>query len=382
MMNAARSLNVLLLSIYFAAAFDCLGQGPFLDSALYTNGQFRFTVHGESKAGYIVLTSTNLMDWSAVATNLGNASNRKLIFTNSLGSVSWKVRRLPLPWFNFAMAAQGKIDVNGINFYVDSFDSSDPAYSGPVGSYDPSKHKANGDITTSAGLTNSVNIGNAQILGHILTGPGGSIDIGSYGVVGDLNWFLSGHTGAQAGYIRDDMNFNFAPAPVPPGGGMPMGTGGTVNGVIYNYILGNGNYEISSLSLNGNGAILITGTNTILYVRSDVSLTGYALIRLAPGAAFKLFVGGTSISLGGNGIINPGSALNLTYYGLGNNSTLSLSGNSTFTGVIYAPSTDISLGNGYSSNDFVGAIVAKTISLSGPVRVHFDESLQRFGPTR
>src|SRR5712692_5826082 len=87
--------------------------------------------------------------------------------------------------FTKAMVAKGQIDMMGNNVTTDSFDSSDPNYSNN-GLYTSTKRKANGDIATDSQLTNSLNVGNANIYGHVSTGPNGSADIGANGIVGDM----------------------------------------------------------------------------------------------------------------------------------------------------------------------------------------------------
>ena len=71
------------------------------------------------------------------------------------------------------------------------------------------------------------------------------------------------------------------------------------------------------------------------------------------------------------------------YYGLPTNISVSISGNSAFTGVIYAPSAALSLGGGGNNTyDFVGASISSTISINGHYNFHYDENLSRVGPNR
>jgi len=285
--------------------------------------------------------------------------------------------------FSKGLVAKGQINLNGNNIATDSFDSTDPTYSGVNGAYDATKHKANGDIATNSGLTNSVNVGGADILGHISTGPGGSVSIGANGSVGDLTWASAGHSGAQPGSVKDDMNVNFPDSPTPPSGGTSMSSGGTVNGVTYDHVLGNGVYQEPSLSMSGNANILVTGTNVVLYVTGNVSLSGNAYIQLATGAKLTMYVGGTSTDIGGNGVLNSGFAANFYYYGLTNNTSINMHGNAAFTGVIYAPQADMTMGGGGNSTyDFVGAAIAKTVSMNGHYNFHYDEALNKYGPSK
>jgi hypothetical protein len=124
--------------------------------------------------------------------------------------------------FARGMVAKNSIDLNGQDVASNSFDSEDPAFS-TLGQYDPNplKTKDNGDIAVNNGLTNSLSVGNANISGHVSTGPGGSVSIGSNGKVGDKEWMAdASKTGIEPGRSRDDMNVSFPDVknPFPNGG--------------------------------------------------------------------------------------------------------------------------------------------------------------------
>jgi len=118
-----------------------------------------------------------------------------------------------------AMFAKGQIDISGNNVQSDSFDSTDPAYS-INGQYDATRNKDNGDIASNAGLVNSLNVGNATVLGTVSTGPGGTVSIGPNGSVGDLAWVNSGTQGIQPGHSTDDMNVYVPEVVLPFSGGL------------------------------------------------------------------------------------------------------------------------------------------------------------------
>jgi hypothetical protein len=125
------------------------------------------------------------------------------------------------------------------------------------------------------------------------------------------------------------------------------------------------------------------GANVVIYVPPDgtVNFTGQGQIVLGDGAKVKLYVGASSATLGGNGVINPGSALNFIYYGLPSNTSLSFNGNAAFTGAIYAPQAAFSLGGGGNNAiDFSGASVTASVTMNGHFNFHFDEALSRLGP--
>ena len=284
--------------------------------------------------------------------------------------------------FAKGMVAKGQIDLSGNNIKTDSFDSTNPAYS-TSGRYDSAKTRDNGDIATNSSLIDSLNVWNAEIYGHASTGPGGAVTVGPNGSVGSAAWHAAGNKGIQSGWSDDDMNVQFPDVHLPFSGGAFTPGSGTVSGVLYTYILSAGNWQLSSLSLNGNDKVLVNG-NAVLYVTGNVSVTGQASINVSTNASLQLYVGGPSTSIGGNGIANnPGNATNFFYYGLPTNTSLSMSGNAAFTGVIYAPSAALTLGGGGSSDyDFVGASITSSVKMNGHYTFHYDENLGNTGPRR
>jgi hypothetical protein len=183
--------------------------------------------------------------------------------------------------------------------------------------------------------------------------------------------------------VKDDMNIIFPDVQLPFSGGAFSLSAGTIGGISYDYVLGNGNYQAAGLSMSGQNKMYVTGTNTVLYVNGNFSMAGQSTIIIAPGASLKLYVSGASGDIGGNGVVNPGTAMNFIYYGLPSNTSLSMSGNTAFTGVIYAPSADFSLGGGGSTDyDFVGASITKTVTMNGHFNFHYDEALSKYGPMR
>jgi len=298
------------------------------------------------------------------------------------------VRCATKPEFLYAkgVVAKGQIDLNGNNVASDSFDSSNTNYN-TGGVYDPSKRKAGGDIATNSGLTNSLSVGNANVWGHVSTGPGGSVSIGPNGTVGDAAWHLSNTNGIEPGFSTDDMNVDFPDVKAPFAGGFGLSSG-LYNATLYDYVLTSGNYQVSSVSWSSNKKMVVTG-NATLYVTSSsstaFSMSGANSIEIAPGASLKLYVSASTASLGGNGVINDsGNASNFAYYGLPSNTNLSLSGNAAFTGTIYAPSAAFTMNGGgtSSTNDFTGASITKTVRFNGHYNFHYDEALGKYGPPR
>jgi hypothetical protein len=122
------------------------------------------------------------------------------------------------PLFARGMVAKGSINMNGNGVSSDSFDSADPNYS-TNGRYDRTKQKDNGDVATDAS-GNVFDAGNANIMGHVATGPGGNVSVGANGTVGSKGWVLAGNGGIEPGHFSDDMNMDFPEVKVPFSGGM------------------------------------------------------------------------------------------------------------------------------------------------------------------
>jgi hypothetical protein len=281
--------------------------------------------------------------------------------------------------FMKGMVAKDDIDLNGNNVETDSFDSKDPTAS-TGGFYDPSKRKSNGDVATNSSLANRLRIGNANIIGRVSTGPGGSISIGSNGAVGSAEWHADGNSGIMPGWSSDDMNVDFADITLPfTAADYP--TSGTVNGENYTYVLGNGNYQLGGFSLSGQKKMAITG-NAVLLVTSDISMAGQAAIEIKPGASLTIYMTGSSAKFAGQGIVNEGgNALDFAYYGMPSNSEIKLSGNAGFVGTIYALNAALTLGGGGSdTSDFIGASVTGSVKMNGHFNFHYDENLGREGP--
>ena len=231
----------ILGTVRVSGALLAVPEGPrFLtspDTLGLSNGTFRLRISGidtSQPTALVIEASTNLVTWRGIYTNPFPGTSQMVLDLTASNQVQRFYRAKTVSVIKFALVTPGAINLNGNDIAADSFDSTEPVYSGAGGAYDPAKHKGNGDIAAYWGITNSVSVGNAEILGHLLTGPGAAVSIGAGGRVGDLNWAAVGHFGVQPGYLRNDMNMTFPNAPTPPAGGRSMGPGGTVGGVSYN----------------------------------------------------------------------------------------------------------------------------------------------------
>ena len=275
--------------------------------------------------------------------------------------------------FTKAMVAKAKVVVSG-NVLTDSYNSSSSTAS-TDGRYDPAKSLGNGDIASNGQLIKQISTsGSVEVYGHVSTGPGGTVGLSGTVSVGSKDWVSSGTKGVEPGWFRDDMNVSFPDALLPTQARFAP-SGGKVDGKDYEYILEDGNYELSSLSLSGMEEVLIKGFAN-LYVSGNISLSGQAKLKVVNGGTLRLFVGGATASLSGQGVANEtGYATNFVYYGLPTNTRLDLSGGSGFTGIIYAPQAALKVSGG---SVLCGATISDTIAATGGFQFHYDESLGSF----
>jgi hypothetical protein len=263
-------------------------------------------------------------------------------------------------------------NANGNNVNTDSFNSTN-------GAYNPASAGTNGDVVCFTTNANSIIVGNGNIHGTVRTPPGGvqgvTATIGSNGSVGDNPWVNGGHAGFETGHFQDDFTaaaFPDAGLPNVPSWNTPLGSN-TVGGVAYANVFNGGNYAMSSLS----GSVYVNG-NVVLKVTSSINLSGSDVINISSNSTLTIYMSGATTSINGNGVANSsGRASAFAYYGLPSNTTINITGNGSFAGTIYAPEADFNLkGSGKTAyDDFTGASVTKTTTMSGNFNFHYDESL-------
>lgn len=270
--------------------------------------------------------------------------------------------------FNYAMLGKGTIDISGGSM-IDSYNSTDPAKSGPGGVYDPARRTADAMVATSSKLPGSVKIGNLDIYGSVAVGPGGSVDKTS-GTIGDVAWVTNPINDGQIqpGHFTDDVNLYIPDVQMPtPFAGLPP-LGGIVGGVMYDYILGNGDWALPSMS--GHLKILVTG-KARLYVAGSTTIGNAGSIDLTSAGSLEFFSRG-NIDIKG-GVNNPGLPKNLSFLGLPSCNLIGINAGGAFNCSIYAPQADVTVsGNGEGA----GAVVANTFKLTGGMRWHYDEGLK------
>ena len=246
-----------------------------------------------------------------------------------------QVKTTNSPLFTAALVTKHNIDLSGYSLAFDSFDSTDLTHS-DNGWYPfayPTRIRTNGNVASVSGL----------------------------------------------------LDVDFPDVMLPSVTWLPPPAGGTINGTNYEHIFGtDGNYKVRDIRNK-----IYIGTNATvniwLYDDHFTVVGGDAVIRIAPvGASLKIYMTGASFSMQGQGVANEsGYATNFYYFGLPGNTNVSWGSNSNFIGAIYAPQAALSLGNGGGgAADFIGASIAKSVTLNGQFKFHFDENLTRQGPVR
>jgi hypothetical protein len=390
-MATFRTVIAGLVLISLTASIDA----AVLRGPLANGSRFDFRLDGESNAVYLIERSTNLLDWSVAGRSEVVTATRALSFSNDLVGAFFRARRTNEPLLRFALAAERGIDFGEQRLVTDSFDSGDALYNDGFGHYtnSPGKWKAGGGVACNDTLTNAGCLGNANIRGKIATGPYGTVCIGSAGMVGDIAWQSnSANQGKiQPGWSTDDLNIGFPKVTIPAVSWLPVLYQGYTNtGVRYEvYLRGSSNanspvyFEVPG-GRDLNGRVYVEGhVGLLVQYPSKISLSGADRIHIASGGSLKLYADCVTASLGGIGVQNDGAPTQFYYFGTHRNTNLIHAGNSSFSGVLYAPNAALTIGaGGGAQHDFSGAAVARSIKLNGNFSFHYDEHLLRAGPFR
>lgn len=289
------------------------------------------------------------------------------------------------------LTAKDSITFSGGNVSFDAYDSKDANLITSI--------EDQGTVATTSIINDAANISNSAVMGGVATG-GGTVGLGPNARVfneTDVNDF--GSTALiPSGYINKDLVTNDFRADFPD---IDLPSGGNYIGSITSTTsLGAGIYVVDDISLSGTKELKINGDVTLV-VKGDVSVAGKALISIDQSqGSLELYITG-NMNVAGNGIINTGSTYNITpqgdfgvspdlagnypkpeklmIYGTSDGTTsqsFSYGGNAALAGVIYAPNADVSLNGGGNGGELLGAIVAKTIKVTGNYGFHYDVQLK------
>jgi hypothetical protein len=272
-----------------------------------------------------------------------------------------KVGLVVLPLINVPLGAVDDINMNGNGAATDSWNSYDTNLSNN-GVFDSSRVRSNGSVASVSGV---VNVGNHSILGNLYLGPNASYASSSNQVTGTVYY---------------DYNVQF------PDVVMPTNTWfiAPVTNGIHDFTSVNAGV-VQSFVINDSLPIQVEpGVQVTLDVKTSNFQPGSVTILGGTTNSGRLTVyqesGTATISGNGSG---PGARPDsFWYWGLPGVTSITLSGNTSFLGVIYAPEADLTLNGGGNANNLQGSSIVKSVTLNGHYDFHYDESLLTNGPAR
>jgi len=136
-------------------------------------------------------------------------------------------------------------------------------------------------------------------------------------------------------------------------------------------------YDPKYPPLNGTN-LLVSGQQSITlpggtYYFTSMQVEGQATINITGPST--IYVDGGNINISGQGIVNNSQPKDLLLYSTG--STINLAGQAAFCGAIYAPTASVKLSG---QENLYGAIVCGTDVDSGQAAIHFDLDLLNVVP--
>ena len=383
--RASQEVRLATRSYYLATALNLAEAG--VEEAMWAANSAAFTsAHGWTEAaggGAVVLSRTTGLDVSQGTAQLhvrvdAPASTNPVV--TALGLVRLpgqrdlvKQLRVPLArralWAN-GMVAKGSIIFTG-NATVDAYDSD-------LGPWHATTNRSDqATVATLSTAPDPVDLSsNASIYGYVATG--GSVpDVGGTGRI--YGPTTPANVKMDPTRIRGDFSANLPVATTPTGTPVSLGSvsstltlprAGDTPGPDGRYL-----YSASSLSLGGNNTVSILGPVDLI-VTGNVTVSGNGSLSVggagSTNPSLNLYAAAT-VSIGGNGMINhTDKPTGTTIYGTapdGTTQSINIGGNGSFVGTVYAPNANLVLsGNGGNS----GAVIAKTINLSGNAAFHYD----------
>ncbi len=268
--------------------------------------------------------------------------------------------------FKWAVLLDKKFTMSGAGS-VDSYDSSDPTKS-TGGVYDAAKRQSNApvginDTQGTSNLGNNTLRGNLSYSGTAPSGPGG--------VTGTITSPFSSPVSPVAAPTWS--TFNATPVVI---SGSTTLTGGTQASPA--------RYKVSSVSLGGSNVLTMNphavGAESYIevWVTGNFSTSGNGSILQKPGVHVTYHVAG-DVTVSGSAFNNQSNIpanniVNVITPAAGVNQKVTVSGNGTFIGAINAPGADFTISGSGSYN---GAVIGKTMTISGSADLHYDEALGR-----
>lgn len=254
--------------------------------------------------------------------------------------------------------------------WVDSFDSDDPTKS-TGGLYDVTKRQSNGEVAI-IDTQSASGLGGAPVYGNLVYGSGAA-PTGTSGVTGTITTPFS--ETIQPVTAPTWTTFNATPTVI--GTSMTL-TGGTQAAPA--------RYKVSSVTVPG-GKVLTMAPHAAgaesyieVWVTGNFTTSGSGYILQQTGVHVTYHIAG-DVTVSGSSFQNQSNragnnTINVISVGASSSQKVTVSGSGTFIGVINAPAAAFTASG---SATMSGAIIGKTMNISGGANVHYDEALSRTG---
>ncbi len=255
------------------------------------------------------------------------------------------------------------------NAFVDSYDSSDGAYSAQNGNGSSAHDHANGTVGSNASITLAQN---SSVFGDAIPGPYDTVSI-----LG--NAFVTGTTMSSANLVGLDpitIPTIASSGPLTVSNStttsLPSGSHHFENTVVGKQALlrleGPGTFVFNSFFMNSGSGLEVDATNgpVEIYVLDDFVLNSNTRI-----ASTTENPSDVRFNLLSDNIIDPDLMVDVDLVDFDSNSSL--------YGTIYAPNAAIEINSNF---ELFGALIASSIYLDSNARVHFDEALLTSGPMK
>ncbi|MGB8166834.1 MAG: hypothetical protein WCF18_05045 [Chthoniobacteraceae bacterium] len=282
--------------------------------------------------------------------------------TRTLEILAQPINRSP---FKRAILLEKRITMGG--GLVDSFDSSDPAKS--TGSlYDLAKHQSNGDLA--------------------INDTEGASDLGGNFIYGDLDYSGPAPVGTANVQGAITSPFSEPPAPVVAPSWVTFNPTPTVINTSVSLTGGPksapARYKVSSVTVGGGNVMTLAphavGVESYIevWVTGNFTTAGTGYILQQPGVHVIYHVEG-DLTVSGSAFDNQSNLaasniINVVSPPVGVTQLVTVSGSGTFIGAINAPGAAFTI---TGDANFSGAMIGKTMVISGNAGIHYDEALSK-----
>jgi len=247
----------------------------------------------------------------------------------------------------------------GSNTLVDSFDPAN-------GPYDAQPLNKVQGVAQPMVDSNAILMCNSDILaasqvviaGDSTAGPG-------YSTISSSNFYVSGSTEPAKSKIVEEI----PPVPTIFNSGSYVASGKNEN------LIPPGSYHYSSLTINNQAKLRITGPATVVMDSLATSPGSRLTIDASKGPVQIFCTGPVKLDSSSNVVSTSASARDVLIYFTSQKYTdVSLAANASFVGAIFAPYAKVKVSSNW---EIYGALGAKAISMTSNAQLHFDESLLR-----